>query len=266
MDKKTLLTKICDALGITKDEAKKLVQDAEPPPPPPAATDAMGGGYDAIMKAIKDLNAAVSSMTSPTTAAVTPDADKMEGKEDKTGDDDQVESSIEGRMKKLEAAVASILEKMSMKAGDANEDEPVVMDEDMEEGEAEDADMDEEESEDAEGCTGDTASRVEILAPGLEAKGKGIKAKALKACYDSKEGKKIIEMLNGGKAPAWDSKEKIALLFNAASEVLKASRNRDLSKTKQVRDAELVEGTPYDRVMTPEKMNELNAKHYSQRS
>ena len=73
-------------------------------------------------------------------------------------------------------------------------------------------------------------------------------------------------MLNGGKVPAFDSKAKVDMLFNAASEVLKRSRNQDLTKTKQVRDAELIEGTPQDRVMTAEKMNELNAKHYSKRS
>ncbi len=72
----------------------------------------------------------------------------------------------------------------------------------------------------------------------------------------------MIESLNGGKAPAFDSAERVDMLFAAASEMLKTQRNRDLSKTKQARDAELVDGTPSDRVMTAEMMNEKNLKHY----
>ena len=187
MDKKTMFAKLCAAIGLTKDEAKKFVQDAEPPPEEPAK-DAMGSGYDALVKAIKDLNAVVSNMTGPTKAA--PDAAAPPAGTEPTTPAADDENSMEGRMKKLEASVAAILEKMSTKAGDAEEDEPVVMDDDMEE-ESIDEDMDEDDAEDAANCTGHTASRVEILAPGLEAKGKDIKAKALKACYDTKEGKKI---------------------------------------------------------------------------
>jgi hypothetical protein len=52
------------------------------------------------------------------------------------------------------------------------------------------------------------------------------------------------------------------MLFTATSEVLKAQRNRDMTKTRQVRDQELVDGTPQERVMTPEKQNEMNEKFY----
>ncbi len=110
--------------------------------------------------------------------------------------------------------------------------------------------------------TGDTASRVEILAPGMDAKGKDVKAKALKAAYATKDGKKAIDALSGGKAPTFDSAEKVNVLFIAASELLKAQRTQDFSKTKQTRDSDLIDGTAKESVMTAEKMNELNAKHY----
>lgn len=270
VDKKTLLMKALALIGITKDEAKKLVQDAEPDPKKEdkKSEDAPNPGYDAIVKCMKDLNAAVASMGTPTTAADDDDADEDDDKKKKPApkkDDDKSEDADEeegnglaDRLKKLEAAVAKLLENQAN-----DEDAPVIADEksDEDDKESEDDDMDATD-EDPE-MTGDTASRVEILAPGLDAKGKDIKVKALKACYDTKEGKKVIEMLSGGKAPALDSKQKVDMLFNAASELLKASRNRDLTKTRQARDAELVEGTPDSRVMTPEKMNEANEKFYN---
>lgn len=267
MDKKTMFEKLCAIVGLTKDEAKKLVQDESAVSEKPVEMKAKDeGAYDALVKAVADLNAMVSNMVGPTEAAKD-DKEKPVMKEEKKGEDadpNAAEMDMEGRMKKLEESVAAILEKMSVNDADKDDEKPVITDEEMEgEGDVMDEDMEEEESEDAM-CTGDTASRVEILAPGLEAKGKtkDIKAKALKACYDTKEGKKIIEQLNGGKAPAFDSAEKVDVLFAAASEVLKAQRNRDMTQTRQVRDAELVEGTPQDRVMTAEKQNELNAKFY----
>jgi hypothetical protein len=257
MDKKNLLEKLLAVVGITKDEAKKLVQDAEAPvveKKEEKAADAPAYDAEALMKAVKDLNAIVSNMTSPTEAAV----DTEKEMEEKPAKDAEVAPGLEERLTKLEAAVSKLLERES------KEDEvPVVTDEDSEE-EAMDEEMEgEEEAEDAM-CTGDTASRAEILSPGLDTKGKtnDVKAKALKACYGTKEGKALIDQLNGGKAPAFDSAEKIEMLFTATSEVLKAQRNRDMTKTRQVRDQELVDGTPQERVMTPEKQNEMNEKFY----
>lgn len=262
MDKKTLLEQLAKLFGKTKDKAAlatvtKLVNDAaeeKPADKPAPSKDA----HDAMMKACKDFMAAISGSATPSEAGA---GDAEEEEEAPAAD----ENSVEGRLKKMEDAVSSILEKMTAK--DAAEEEPTVTDEEPEDGEeSEDAEEGEEEEESEDELpTGDTKSRVEILAPGLEAKGKDheIKAKALKTCYGTKDGKKIIEQLNGGKAPAFDSKEKVDMLFAAASEVLKAQRNRDLSKTRQVRDAELIEGTPDSRAMTAEKLNELNEKHYS---
>lgn len=265
-DKKTMFQKLLSVVGITQDEAKKLVQDeaaSEEKPVEEKADDSKAhDGYDALMKAVKDLNAIVSNMTGPTEAAK--DEESEEKSEAKPAAD-----AMEERMKKIEDAVAGILEKMGAKDA-AEEEAPVVTDEEGgEEEESMDEDMEEGEESEDEMCTGDAASRAEILAPGLDTKGKtaDVKAKALKACYGTKEGKKLIEQLNGGKAPAFDSAEKVEMLFTATSEVLKAQRNRELTKTRQVRDQELVDGTPQDRVMTAEKQNELNKEFYkNQRS
>jgi hypothetical protein len=183
MDKKNLLEKLLAVVGITKDEAKKLVQDAEAPvveKKEEKAADAPAYDAEALMKAVKDLNAIVSNMTSPTEAAV----DTEKEMEEKPAKDAEVAPGLEERLTKLEAAVSKLLERES------KEDEvPVVTDEDSEE-EAMDEEMEgEEEAEDAM-CTGDTASRAEILSPGLDTKGKtnDVKAKALKACYGTKRG------------------------------------------------------------------------------
>ncbi len=67
--------------------------------------------------------------------------------------------------------------------------------------------------------------------------------------------------MTGGKL-TFDSAEKVESLFVAASEVLKASRSNELSKTKtssSTKDSK----NPFDGIMTPEKMNQLNAKYYN---
>lgn len=264
MDKKSVFEKLMAVVGITKDEAKKLVQDADmekkDDKKEDKSEDAAKACMDDLLKAVKDLNSAISGMANPTEAAKDEDK-KDDKKEDKSADADGGESDMETRMKKLEASVAALLEKMASKDEDMGGE--VITDEDMEgdEDESEDEGYGEEEG----GETGDTASRIEILAPGLKVQGKDAKAKALKACYDTAEGKTIIEQLNGGKAPAFDSKEKVDFLFTAASEVFKATRTKSFAKSKQVRDAELIAGTPEKEVVTAEKMNELNAKYYSQR-
>lgn len=267
MDKKTLLENLSKFFGKTKDKkalatVTKLVNDAkdENDKPVVAKNDddkekvAPGkDAYDALMQKCKDLMDSISSMSAPTEAG-----DEEGEEEEAPAADEEVATGLEARLDKLEAAVAKLLEGKAA-AGDEEGEQPVISDEEMEEEESEDAAGDEDDDKDAK--TGDTASRVEILAPGLEAKGKDIKAKALKVCYDTKEGKKVIEQVNGGKAPAFDSKDKVDMLFMAVSELLKVQRNRDMAKSRQARDAQLIEGSTVD--MSAEKMNELNEKHYN---
>ncbi len=109
-------------------------------------------------------------------------------------------------------------------------------------GESEDEEGEMEEGEESEdddieeavlsGDTADTAARAEILSPGIKVT-KDVKANALKAAYTTDEGKGVIHKLTGGKAPTFDSAEKVDTLFIAASELLKASRTDGFSKSKQ---------------------------------
>ena len=107
--------------------------------------------------------------------------------------------------------------------------------------------------------TADEASRAEILSPGIK-QTKDMKAQALKEAYKTKDGKKIIEALNGGKAPAFDSAEKVEMLFIAASELMKNQRSDEFSRSKRVSTA--TDSLDSVRGMTAEQMNEKNAKYY----
>jgi len=187
--------------------------------------------------------------------------EKKEKPAPKKEGEDEVELSMEERMKALEAAVQKLLEKGS-EAGDEEEEEEVIEDEDMPEEKSEDESSEEEESED-EGpkLTGDEKSRVEILAPGMAVSTKDYKRAALKAAYKTEDGKKAIETICGGK-PTFDSAPQVEMLFIATSELLKSSRGSQLARTKKTSDFSSAIFTD-DSVMTPEKMNEINAKKYN---
>lgn len=188
--------------------------------------------------------------------------EKKEEKKDEAKDAEEVAASLEDRLKALEVSVAKLLERES-------KEDSVSLDEDKKEDEAKDSDESEElESEDEDfeesTMTGDSKSRLEILAPGMNADVKDAKVKALKKAYDTEEGKKVIDSLTGGK-PTFDSAEKVETLFIAASEVLKAQRTLDLSKTKQVSLTRDSEG-PFSGPMTPEKLNEINSNFWKQQA
>jgi hypothetical protein len=234
------------------DKAKDAdVEKKDEPKKEEKASDA--SAYDEMLKIVKDLGEKISAMQKPKDESTKAEADepaKIDAK-----DDEQGGSSLEDRLKSLEAAVAKLLEKKA-EAGD--DDESEMESEDAEEGEEESKDDDFEEST----MTGDTASRVEILAPGLDAKAKDAKAKALKAAYETKDGKAVIDQLTGGKAPELKDEARVNTLFIAASELLKVSRTSELSKTKQTRDFDSTVAASKG-AMTAEQMNAINAKHYA---
>lgn len=248
--------KILAKLGLTKDSAmakaldEAMKEGEEKKDESKDAEGAMKKSYDELVQICKDLGEKVAALSAGKKDSKDAEGEeKKDEKKDKAGDE-EVAPALEDRLKALEASVAKLLERES------KEDEVPVDDEDMEEGEeAEDDDFEEST------MTGDTASRVEILAPGMNAKAKDAKKLALVACYATKDGKQVIESLTGGKAPTYDSAERVNALFIAASEVLKASRTSELSKTKQTRDSDFGAGASTG-PMTAEQMNELNAKHY----
>lgn len=71
-------------------------------------------------------------------------------------------------------------------------------------------------------------ARAEILAPGI-AMIEGVELAALTAAYATADGKKIIDLLNGGKAPTADT---AAQLFVSASELIKAQRAAALTPAR----------------------------------
>lgn len=186
--------------------------------------------------------------------------------------DDDVANGLEERMKKLEVAVAQILEKLSAGTGDEDGDDEVTDedgDDDEETGDEESCDEDEDgelvgdEDVPSKSKTGDSASRIEILAPGMDPKTRDAKRKALVACYATKDGKAAIEGFTNGKKPNFRDEKTVSTLFRGVSEVLKSSRNNDFAKTKTY-DFKSQMGVP-EGAITPEALNEKNAKFWADR-
>lgn len=198
--------------------------------------------FDDIMKMVKDLGEKIDGMK-PKSNDEKEMPKKEDKKEDEAKDEDEESATLESRLSALEKAMSKLLD------GESE-------DEDMEE-ESMDADEDEKES-----MTSDSIARAEILSPGIKAT-KNVKTVALKNAYKTKEGKKVIDQLTGGKAPAFDSAERVESLFIAASELLKVKRSGDLSKTKQVRDSQLTLEVNASKGLSAEELNERNAKYYS---
>lgn len=237
-------------------EEKKPAKDAEGDKDKEDKESKDDGAYDELKKMVSDLGEKISALGGKQKDASTEATENEPAKVD--AKDDDAGSALEDRLKALEASVAKLLER------EAKEDEVPVGDEDGEGEESEESeDADESEDDDFEESTmtGDTASRIEILAPGLKAKGADGKGKALIAAYATKDGKAVIDQLTGGKAPELKDPNRVNTLFIAASELLKVSRTSELSRTKQTRDFSSASETPKG-AMTAEQLNAINAKHY----
>lgn len=259
--KMSMKDKIKSIFAKAQDEAMKAAEDAgeEIKKEEKKAEDKEEVTMDLLVQACKDLGEKLDALKADKEskdaeeekADKKDDGLKMDKEEEKAGDE-EVAPAIEDRLKALEASVAKILEKF------AGEEESEGEDADAEEAEGDlvgDDDMEEG------AMTGDTMSRVEILAPGLKA-GKDVKKAALQSAYKTVEGKKIIESLTGGKAPAFDSASAVDTLFVAASEILKQSRNTQMSATKLVRDSQ---STETSQMKSAAEINEFNAKFYGKK-
>lgn len=113
--------------------------------------------------------------------------------------------------------------------------------------------------------TGDEKSRMEILAPGLKAKGKDAKRKALVAAYATKDGKAAIDLYTNGQSLEKENDGVINALFIGASESLKDKRSKDLSKTKTF-DADEIRKSLNKGAITPEEINKINEKFFANRA
>jgi uncharacterized protein len=186
---------------------------------------------------------------------------KKVAKEKEGEDAEGAEMEIMERVKALESAVAKLLEKMS---GSTDEEEEEESEDEEEEEGSEDDDYDDDEEDPA--MTGDSA-RAEILSPGVSktAKKSELRKSALVGAYSTKDGKKVLLSLAGGTqgwANALKNKATMDTLFVAASEVLKHKRGTGLERTKDGTKFK-VDDNGDSQPMTPEQINEFNAKHYA---
>lgn len=208
-------------------------------------------GYDELVKIVKDLAEKVTAM-GPKKDQASGVIKKEKGTEE--GKDDAEEATgLEARLAALEEKVTKLL---NHEAEEGSEHEQFM------DGESEETDDDAEEKEEKKSkMVGDTASRAEILAPGIKVT-KDVKSEALKIAYKTDEGKKIIDSLTNGK-PTFDSADKVDILFNAASDMLKVTRGEKMTNTRRVTND--FQPTIFNNStnMTAEKMNEINAKRYN---
>lgn len=102
-------------------------------------------------------------------------------------------------------------------------------------------------------CDAETAARAEILAPGI-GNGADVQEKALKAAYETKDGRAIIDRLLAGRA--FDAAD--TTLFVAAAELMKEARRAALTQDAAAPKAPAG-------VMTPEKLNAIHAAYYAQK-
>lgn len=263
---KSMFGKTVDAAVAEQEKADKAAADKaakaakakakdKKAPKVTAAKTGDAAGYDELVAMCKDLMSKVEKMGQP--------QDEAEEEEVVVDEESPAEMSMEDRMKKLEMAVAKLLERESKEdevpVGDEEEEE--VVEDESEEEVVEDEAEEEEVEDEGPKLTGDEKSRVEILAPGMEATSKDFKVQALKTAYKTSDGKAAIDAICGGKP---DFTKNAEMLFVAASEVLKSKRSGQLAPSKKTRD---FSSTIFaeEGAMTAEKMNELNSKHYNQK-
>lgn len=203
------------------------------------------GGYDELVKAVKDLGEKVESMSKP--------KDEKEDKEESEDEPDMGE--MMERMKACEAAIAKLLKG---KSGDEDEEESEDEEEDLS-GDEDAEESEDEEEEEPKKKTGD-AARIEILVPGFKAEGKDARSKVLKAFAKTEDGKKVLSEILGKKKIVFDSKLDTNMLFMAASQIMKAKRGTGLENTKDGRRFEA--GDNKSKPTSAEDLNKINEEHY----
>jgi uncharacterized protein len=250
--------KIKAIFAKAQDEALKVADAANAEEKKGDTTGDESAPWADVMKACKDLGEKISKLAPQKDATSKATASKPA---EFTAEDDETPPALSmdevgARLAKLEDALGKLTA-----SKDDYGDEPGVIttgDEEGEESEEESEDDDFEEST----MTGDTKSRIEILAPGQKFKGKDAKAKALKAAYATTDGKAIIHQFTAGKAPDLKNEKWVDAVFVGVSELLKSKRTDDFAKTRTT-DFVSYFDSPSDKVMTAEKLNEVNEKHWA---
>lgn len=245
------------------DEAAKVVDDAgtetkESKETPAEETPAWAKRLETALTKVAD---AMSQGSNSQPSVMDEEKEEKESKDDAPDDvKEEKEESKDEEAPKWAQDMAKCMNAIMKKLG--AEDEESEEADDAYEGEEESEDDDFEESPANMSDARDEASRVEILAPGLKAKGKDARRQALETAYKAKDTKEIIVRLNGGKeikdfkkVPA----KTIDHLFVGASEVVSLYRTKSFANLRKVRDSQTETGIA---PKTAEEINEINAKHY----
>lgn len=193
------------------------------------------------------------------------DEEKEEKPKDKSKDEEG--SDLEKRMDKVEAMLSKLLEKLDGSKSEDEEESEESEDEDESEVVSEDEESEDEMCED-EGSeeevkkekAGDTMSRAEILAPGIK-KSKDIMSKALAKAYKTKDGKKVINTLTGGKDPSTLPKSGVRAVFVSAAEMLKTKRVNDFA-SQRITTIDSFPALKGNSVKSAADINKMNAEFY----
>ena len=266
----------------TLDEAKAKKTKAKTED----ADDAAACDNNAIMDAINKLNDKFEAFKKGGAAKdddmvdddenVDDEDEEKDPASDEDADVDDAEGDAEDlhtRIKALESELADLKKKVG--GGDSVGDDQADEDEDEDEGDDDEEDEDNKDEffDDGKGGKGKvvgdekSVSRAEILAPGIDTKSKNLKVEALKTASKSKDGKRVIDSLTGGKAIDFKDAKTVDNIFIAASEILKAERKSKLASTKKTADAkddkDNVVSLNGAKDVTPEMLNEIHAKHWA---
>lgn len=200
--------------------------------------------------------------------------DEAEAKKKKEEESEDEGDDLESRLAKVEMMLSKIMEKFSESTDEEDEDEDeseeVVADEESEDEEDEEkevSDMEGMESEDEEDDekkkVNDSLSRAEILSPGIK-NSKDIMVRALKNAYKTKDGKKIIDSLTGGKKISNLKKFEVRPIFVSASELMKTKRVNDFASQKTM----TIDNFPALKVrkdISADEINKQNAEYYNKK-
>lgn len=241
-----------DALAIAAEADKSTKVKTE---------DASAATLESVMKALKTLDEKVDEMKTP--AKGKDELSKPAQSQPAVAKDEEVATSLEDRLKRLEDLVEKMVQASTTDADvpdTVTDEDPAVEVEDAES--EEDPKETEDEAEYAEKTT-DEKSRIEILAPGTKVSGKDAKTKALKLAYATKDGKAAIHHFTNGKAPNFKDDKFVNMVFIGASEVLKQTRSESLGTTKTW-DAATSSLAPKGAVSAAE-LNKKNEEFYKKR-
>jgi hypothetical protein len=296
-----LRDRVKSIFGKAQDDAMKLVDEAEKTGVTVEEDDdekedikSLAKTIDGLSRVVVKLNDKVDRVAKRKTGdTATPPTQNQPGTA--VAKDDEGEggmAALTARLVKLEALVSKLAEKMSMGAdeeygGDDDEvadeeacDEDGDDDDEVTDGDDDDDSKkkkmtgdrkakrkgpgDEDEDEDSDDDEEELAARVEILAPGMNARVKDAKRKALIAAYQTKDGKKVIERFTGGRKPNFNDKSFVQTVFVGAAEILASDRTDSFSRSKTSDGRGTKDPASFG--LSPDEVNKRNEAHYASKT